>query len=91
MPEGPSVLNSSRFYESLGPIDDDTPDLTSTASCDLGDSATGGGYLTTGAALATDTRPDAGGNSWTVTGVGLGGAASLQAIAQCFDNPPLGP
>ena len=73
--------------------------LRSTAICDQGDSVTGGGYSTGGIAeaIVVLSRPGAnefgvGGDRWTVEGVksGLtGGLAIVQAIAQCYDNPPL--
>ena len=94
-PEGPSILNSSRFYEKFGDADEVAP-LRSTAICDQGDSVTGGGYSTgTPNVIVVSTRPGVnefgvGGDRWTVEGVRLeGGGGVLQAIAQCYDNPPL--
>ena len=89
-PEGPSVLNNTRFYVDLGNPDTTNP-LTSTASCDTGDSATGGGFIRVGNTVVNTSGPDAGGNSWTVAGTSTGSGFSLQATAQCFDNSPLPP
>ena len=54
-PEGPSVLNPDRFYSKEGPTDSTTMGefVDSTATCDLGDSATGGGYVIQGEVLGT--------------------------------------
>ena len=88
--QGPSVLNNTRFYVALGEEDRQINPLNSTASCDLGDSATGGGYVRLGSAFVNTFGPDAGGNSWTVVGNAgpVGGIGTLQAVVQCFDNSP---
>ena len=77
--------------------------MTSTAFCELGDSATGVGFIRTGSSVVNTSGLVAGGNSCTVAGAlsdngengdgenGDGengdGDGSLQATAQCFDNP----
>ena len=71
--------------------------MTSTAFCELGDSATGVGFIRTGSSVVNTSGLVAGGNSCTVAGAlsdngenGDGengdGDGSLQATAQCFVN-----
>lgn len=71
-------------------IDSSVPKLESIATCDAGDSATGGGYLVSSVDVTVvDTTPE-GGNSWSVFGVAAAGCITceLRAVVQCFDNSP---
>jgi hypothetical protein len=85
-PPGSNVLNPANFYEAFGDVDNTSP-FSSTATCNPGDSATGGGYILSGITLVTSNTAAAGGNSWNVVGTGVG-TSSLQASAQCYDNTP---
>ncbi|MFB5600672.1 MAG: hypothetical protein ACE5SW_10650 [Nitrososphaeraceae archaeon] len=72
-------------YENAGNLDSATP-FTSTANCDAGDVATGGGYTVTGNPAAISNHKSAG-EGWTVTATVTGSGPSLQAFVTCLNNP----
>jgi hypothetical protein len=106
-PQGPpgSTINTTTIYTNLGPLVNGTfgggvnPFITSTATCDAGDTALSGSFRIFGSAEIRFFEPLATENGWNatalVTGNAGGGGNSGQVLADvvCFDNapPPHGP
>jgi len=83
------VTVTATTYEIPGNVDSSSP-FSSTATCDMGDVATGGGFTKTGTLSAVDSsHKTATGEGWLVTGSAVG-TASFQAFVECL-NSPLGP
>ena len=80
------LRNPANFYEAQGNLDIGAP-FSSTATCNTGDSATGGGLTINGDTLVTSNSAGTGGTTWEVSATALG-TSSLQAFAQCYDNSP---
>ena len=90
-PPGPSGIANISFYSREGQIDDgDNPDelLTSIASCDSGDVAVGGGYITNTVTKILGSAPNDAQDSWVSSGIPDGGTGSIIANVICFDSPP---
>jgi len=106
-PQGPpgSTINTTTIYTNLGPLVNGTfagganPFITSTATCDPGDTALSGSFRIFGSAEIRFFEPLTTENGWNatalVTGNAGGGGNSGQVLADvvCFDNapPPHGP
>ncbi|MGE5862496.1 MAG: hypothetical protein ACM31H_01880 [Nitrososphaerales archaeon] len=72
-------------YENAGTTDTTSP-FSSTATCDMGDVATGGGFTKTGTLSAVDSsHKTATGEGWLVTGSAVG-TASFTAFVECLTN-----
>ena len=82
-PAGPNRINATLLYNVDG-----TPGATSTATCDLGDFATGGGYefVSGSSSLVIISKPLATENGWIATANGVNPV--VIATATCFDNAP---
>ena len=105
--QGPpgSTINITSIYTNLGPLVNGTfagganPFITSTATCDPGDTALSGSFRIFGSAEIRFFEPLVTENGWNatalVTGNAGGGGNSGQVLADvvCFDNapPPHGP
>ena len=74
-------------YQNTGTRDAADP-LSSTATCDAGDVATGGGFTAEGVVNFLTSNLGAGGTSWVATGDGQGSGFALTASVTCLDNPP---
>jgi hypothetical protein len=92
-PAGPNQINASSLYATFGNFG-----TTSTALCDVNDTAISGGFNVTSLGgqpgIPDSSLPVVGFAGWfaQVLSQGTGTQAdTIQAVAVCFDNPPLMP
>ena len=106
-PQGPpgSTINTTSIYTNLGPLINGTfagganPFITSTATCDPGDTALSGSFRIFGSAEIRFFQPLVTENGWNATALvtgnagGGGNTGSVLADVVCFDTspPPHGP
>ena len=91
-PAGPNQINATSIYATFGAFG-----TTSTAPCDVNDTAISGGFNVTSAGTNQPGIPDSslpltGFTGWFAQVLSQGNAAdTIQAVAICFDNPTLRP
>ena len=89
-PAGPNQINATSLYPAFGEFG-----TTSTALCDVNDTAISGGFNVTSAGNNQPGIPDSslpltGFTGWFAQVLSQGNAAdTIQSVAVCFDNPPL--
>jgi hypothetical protein len=75
-------------YENAGNTDTSGTAFSSTATCDMDDVATGGGFTKTSNVGVDLSQKTATGEGWIVLGSGpAGGTTSLTAVVECLNNP----
>ena len=83
----PAATVNATTYENAGNLDTSSP-LTSTANCDAGDVATGGGFTKVGGNVQiNESHKTATGQGWLVNGTSTGTNFSLRAFVDCLNNP----